>query len=521
MLRLSWLSPLRNRLASVRKLPAAPFSKPSRRRGAGERNCLAVEIFEARVMLSGTDDVDATVSQSNAVVDQYSATAEQQYLAPMQDDLQAALDDFIADTAASTSSIGMEQSTSESSLGVFAGVLESASTTVTTDSQQLLDNAQTSDSQASGSVSSAVGTGTSNSGSTSLFDQNANLQSFAANLAPSAFGAFGTIGGTGTTSSSGGDYGSTSGSGGSTAGSGTTSGGTTSGSSTSGSSTSGSDDSGSDSGSDDSTDDSDSSSTDDESSSGGGWQPFVLPDGVDFEDVHLPAEQFATNLRQLQPSGQETFSNTTVTESSADGTTITLTVTLSQTYLDAEHWIVSQSWTKEYTIRESSGERTGLWSESTRHGLTSFSITVSLGFGVPDRPDVGKKKPTSSGNTEAGSTEGAEFGTTGAVQPPGNNTSPTTPPIVPVGPVSTVTFSTSDSLNKSVGDSHDGSDATTGEVDKGQFSGSSNASAAKLLALTEFDVLRPDGSLGHTIQLSSASGRAEVQRGQRPIQGRR
>ncbi len=34
MLRLSWLSPLRNRLASVRKLPAAPFSKPAWCRGA-------------------------------------------------------------------------------------------------------------------------------------------------------------------------------------------------------------------------------------------------------------------------------------------------------------------------------------------------------------------------------------------------------------------------------------------------------------------------------------------------------
>ena len=130
--------------------------------------------------------------------------------------------------------------------------------------------------------------------------------------------------------------------------------------------------------------------------------------------------------------------------------------------------------------------------------MTTLSITVSLGYGVPDRPQVGKKKPppppaTVDGNGDAG----------GGTVAPGTTASL----IVPVGPVSTITFSTSDSISSSVGDSHDDSDAATGKVDTGSFAGSSNASASKILALTEFDALRPDGSLGHTIQLTAADDR--------------
>ncbi len=225
-----------------------------------------------------------------------------------------------------------------------------------------------------------------------------------------------------------------------------------------------------------------------------------------FDEVHLPAEQYSANIRALTPAGEATFSNTTVTETSVGGTSTKLTVTLSQTYVDAEHWSVSQSWSKEYTTHESTGEKSGTWSESTRKGLTTFSITVSLGFGVPDRPSVGKKK--------AATSDASHSPESSAVPDPGGSglapasSTPTPPPVVPVGPVSTISFSTSDSLNNSVGDTHDGSDTTTGKVDKGNFAGSSNASASKSAALTEFDVLRPDGTLGHTIQLTAADDRS-------------
>ncbi len=50
-------------------------------------------------MLSASEDLDATVTQSDAVVDQYSTAAEQQYLDPVQSELQATLDSFISETA--------------------------------------------------------------------------------------------------------------------------------------------------------------------------------------------------------------------------------------------------------------------------------------------------------------------------------------------------------------------------------------------------------------------------------------
>ena len=225
-----------------------------------------------------------------------------------------------------------------------------------------------------------------------------------------------------------------------------------------------------------------------------------------FDEVHLPAEQYSANLRGLTPTGEVSFTNTTVTETSVGGTSTKLTVTLSQTYVDAQHWSVSQSWSKEYTIHESTGEKTGLWSESTRKGMSTFSITVSLGLGVPDRPSVGKKKPPVSDTGHSGESSAVPDPASSGLAPA--SSTPPPPPVVPVGPVSTVSFSTSDSLNNSVGDTHDGSDTTTGKVDKGNFAGSSNASASKSAALTEFDVLRPDGTLGHTIQLTAADDRS-------------
>ncbi len=454
-----------------------------------------VEIVETRLMLSVTGGMDAAVTQSNAVVQQYSAVAEQQYLAPVQSELETALNSFIAETAASTSIVGVDQTSADTSLGVLAGAFGTTSAIVTTESQQVLGDAQSSTTQTSSTVDLAVGSGSSasTSTSTSLFDQGTDLQSVADSLGTSAFGTFGASSGT-------------------TAGTGSQTVGTTPSSGAGDSTSTSSGDSTSTSGSDsDTSGDSDSSSSNDDSSdssSGGGWQPFVLPDGIVFEDVHLPAEEFAENLSLLQPTGTDSFSNTTIAEDSLEGTTTSLSVTLSQSYLGAERWIVTQSWTKEYTIHESSGEGSGSWSVSTRHGATTLTITVSLGYGVPDRPDIGKKTQPATSNEDGGSTGSSSIWSASGTSETDGSLSPASPTIVPVGVVTTISFSTSDSLTTSVGGSHDGSDEATGKVDSGSFSGSSSASASKTLVLTSFDVLRPDGTLGHTIQLSAADERS-------------
>lgn len=85
------------------------------------------------------------------------------------------------------------------------------------------------------------------------------------------------------------------------------------------------------------------------------------------------------DLLQFRPTELTSFTHTTVivlnlaesttTESVDDGAAVeegdappvattvntrsvltTLTITISQTYIDADHWSVSQSWTKEYTV---------------------------------------------------------------------------------------------------------------------------------------------------------------------------
>lgn len=152
-------------------------------------------------MLSASSELDPSVAQSNAVVDQYSATAEQEYLAPVQTELQSAPEMFLMEPAASSSTVGVDATAAGSSMGMFTGVLESASDGVATDSQQILGEAQTFETTTSTDSDSSVGTGTSDSGSTSLFGEDADLQSFANTLTSSAFGSFGAASGTSSISS--------------------------------------------------------------------------------------------------------------------------------------------------------------------------------------------------------------------------------------------------------------------------------------------------------------------------------
>lgn len=452
-----------------------------------------VEVVEARLMLTTSADVEATIDSSNQVVDQYSQQVQQEYLAPAQTELEASLSAFMADTSALSSSSSLSSEQSPTPIDSYWATFGMSDVDPTAGSQEYLADAQASTSQSSDSTTDA-GTSASDSGSTSLFEQDANLQSYAQSLVQSAFGDSTTSSSSDGTSSSfseGSESSTTDSSSSSDDGGGTSS--DTGSSSGEDSSDSSSDGSGGDSSSGSSGTTGGGSS----GSSGGttttttspGWQPFVLPAGISFEEVHLPAESAMGNLRALQPTGTDSFTQTIVTETA----TTRLVVTRSQTYVTADQWQISQSWTKQYTVTQSSGDPLALgpWSSSTRSRLTTFSIIVSNGFGIPSPPAFRGSRVLA-----------ASAASSAALASAVPSSAATTTVVVPIGPVSTVTFSDSDSLSTSNGDSTDDSDVTTGKVDTSSFAGNSKFSALKQFVLTEFLVMRPDLTLGHTRQAS-------------------
>lgn len=196
------------------------------------------------------------------------------------------------------------------------------------------------------------------------------------------------------------------------------------------------------------------------------------------------------NLLALQPVGTATFSDTAVTTTA----TTTLTVTLAQTYVDADHWRVSQSWTKEYIISQSAGDPLALgpWSSSTRSRLTTFSITVSNGYGVPSLPAVSVKHASSTASPSSSSASASLASSAVST-------------LIPIGPVATVIFTDLDTLNTSQGASTDNSNVTTGKVDKTNSMGNSKFTAKRNFGLNEFLVMRSSGTLGHAYQASMGS----------------
>ena len=507
-----------------------------------------MEVAEARIMLTSPEDVQTTVDSSNQVVNQYSQSMQQQYVAPAQDQVQAGLNTFLATTSAISSSAN-SSSQPPTPVDSYIAAFGLNSYDAGAISQPAMSNALVSSGQ---SVSAATGSTGSSSGSSSgsLFDQGTNLQGYGQNIVQSAFGSSGSSGSSGSgdstgSSNSSSDNSGSSGSGDNSSGSGSSeSSGGTGGSSGSGSnSTSGGEGSsgnsgGNSSGSNGSSGDGSNSSSGSGSSGSGGssgnnnggsnggtvavppsWNPFVLPEGISFEDVHLSAESSIGNLLALQPTGTDSFTQTTITETA----NTRLVVTLTQDYIDANSWIVTQSWSKEFTVTQSTGNvptnidwdapasswgsasgsssgstsasststTLGPWSTTTRSRLTTFSITVSSGFGVPSPPAfLTRSSSSASSSATSSSSSGSALAPSSAAST-----------VVVVGPVATIAFSDADKLIVSQGDSTDNSDATTGKVDKSNYAGKATFNAKKNFVLTEFDIVRPDLTLGHTTQL--------------------
>ncbi len=500
-MRFDWLSGWR-RVSPLWK--SRSLRSSGRRRVLWNRPAVGAEIFEARVLLTSfglmpiaSTDVDAAVSQSNEVLASYSAPVQEQYLQPVQSTLESAASSFIAETASMSSNAEITSDWSGTPIDSYfsvtdASTLDSTSSTLPVE----LDTASL------GTTDSATTDGSSTEpGSDALFGQDANLQSYTDDLATTAFG--GLLGG------SGGSVSPPSPTTGGTTGSETTNTGTTGDGSGNSEDTGTTDDENTtgDGSSDASEDDSDDESTTPN------WTPFVLPDGVAFDETHLPLESLPDPLT-FQPTRLESFSETTVTETNSsetipasDGSPASsssvhtiLTVTISQTYVDAEHWTMSQSWTREYTVTSSSGnaDDSGPWSGTTRTGRSTFQITVSLGFGVPEFSTF---RPRPSSSTPASSSE---------ISLPGRILGPPRDPDdpVPVGPVTTVSFSDSDNQTTSVGDSWDNSDSSVGSVDNGSYSGRSTLGASRSATLTEFLVLLPGGVLARTQQASFNNDRS-------------
>ncbi|MFM9962006.1 MAG: cadherin repeat domain-containing protein [Planctomycetaceae bacterium] len=155
-------------------------------------------------MLSASTELDESVAQSTEVVDQYSA-AQQEYLAPVQAELQSALEAFLMATATSSSTVGVDDTSSGSLLETYGSALESTADSVATDSQQAFEEAQSTETPTatSGEVATPIESGSSDTTSTSLFDDDADLPSFADTLASSAFGTSGATSGTSGTSGTG------------------------------------------------------------------------------------------------------------------------------------------------------------------------------------------------------------------------------------------------------------------------------------------------------------------------------
>ncbi|MCX7419869.1 MAG: hypothetical protein NT013_10070 [Planctomycetia bacterium] len=499
-------------------------------------------------MLTSPEDVQGTIDSSNQVVNQYSQSVQQQSVAPTQSQLEAGLNSFLATTSAISSSANSASGQVPTPVDGYIATFGLNSYDPGALSQPAMNNALASSGQSvSSATNSATGgagssTSDSSSGSGSLFDQGTNLQGYAQNIVQSAFGSSGNSGSPGSSNSSGGSSGDStgsssnsssgsdgsSGSGGNSNSSGDSSSGSSGDSSSDNGGNSSNGDSGS-SGSGSSSGSSGSSGTNNGGSTGGtittpaSWHPFVLPEGISFEDVHLLAESAIGNLLALQPVGTDSFTLTTLTETA----TTRLTVTLAQTYVDADHWLVTQSWSKAYEVTQSSGNvptsidwdtlgnssspsgassnssnssastspaALGPWSTTTRSGLTTFSITVSNGYGIPSTPAFARRTSSSSSSSSSSSAASSAVAASSA-----------TAPVIVVSPVATVSFSNIDKLFVSQGDSTDDSDITTGKVDKSNFAGKALFTAKKNVALTDFNVLRPDGTLGHTTQLAFGS----------------
>lgn len=251
------------------------------------------------------------------------------------------------------------------------------------------------------------------------------------------------------------------------------------------------------------------------------WEPFVLPDGIEFEDVSLPAQSSFDDLYQMTPSGTDSFDDVTVYESDPVVTqtpvdlgegqkteTTKTTVTLSQQYVSADEWSVTQTLRNSYVSDEDSTDEddvdTGIeresWNELTvtvingTHTVVSysagdsFSYSNSLEWDNSASTDTADSLPDSGTSASSDGGDGALSSDPGSGSYPGSDSDP---------------GSSSDPTSSG---STEGGDEDSLDEDTGEFNASMNSSSYMTIVFQDYLVTMPDGSQNRVISLNFGKG---------------